>query len=100
GVGERLAAALAERGEAARLAVAGEGFQPLPDGRYAVDPARPEALARLVAESPGGWRGCVYLWPLDAGLEEPAGPEAMLAAQQRVTGGALHLVQALLRGQA
>ncbi|WP_129674294.1 type I polyketide synthase [Candidatus Chloroploca sp. Khr17] len=60
----------------------------------------PDELAQLLHESSGpdqdSWDGMVYLWPLDA----PAfaeGSANLVADQQALLGGALHLAQAMLR---
>lgn len=114
GVGRGLAERLRARGEPCILA------RPLEDGStngdpaggadpsdpaadvVNVDPADPAAFRALVRSATGGGRrlrGVVHLWALDD--EGTAGTAADLdAAQLRVTGGALHLVQALVDGGA
>ncbi|HEV2132108.1 MAG TPA: zinc-binding dehydrogenase, partial [Longimicrobiaceae bacterium] len=68
-----------------------------------VDPAEPASFRRLLDEmiSDGSppLRGVIHLWALDDAAHAPYTPDPsaddVAAAQLRVTGGALHLVQAL-----
>ena len=91
GAGVALADLIAAKGGTTTVVTAGGGFRQSGPGRYEIDPARPQDLARLVHESPvGGWDGVVHLWSLDP----PA--DSLMATQAHRTGSALALTQALL----
>ncbi|HYO54310.1 type I polyketide synthase [Archangium sp.] len=99
GLGTTLVEAIARQGHPCVTVTAGESFQRLDARRFVVDPKRPEDMERLVRELPAPSAGhegrVVYLWGLDAVLDEQGGtPEASAAP--------LHLVRALMgaRGRA
>ncbi len=91
GVGAALAQQVGP--DRAVLVERGEGFEPRPNG-FAIDPADKTSFDRLLAALDGGAAlNAVWLWGLDARLPEDAGD--VLAQQQDLCGGPLHLVQAL-----
>jgi acyl transferase domain-containing protein/SAM-dependent methyltransferase/NAD(P)-dependent dehydrogenase (short-subunit alcohol dehydrogenase family)/acyl carrier protein len=97
GTGQRLAAALRERGEAVVTVTPGPAYRRAADDAFELDAQLPADFERLLAESDRGWRGVVYLWGLDAALTEDTDPAGLMREQQRIVGGALHLVQTLAR---
>jgi microcystin synthetase protein McyG len=99
GTGERLAAALRTQAWHCQLATAGANHARQAEYRALLDPARAADFERLVAEG-APWDEVVYLWGLDAGLDDDTDPESLMREQQRVVGGALHLVQALAKSGA
>ncbi len=94
-----LAARLRELGQAAILITAGDAYRAVDATRYHLDPLKPEHLGRLLSETTEPerpLRGIVYLGgPAEASAERS--PEELTAAQQRLAGGALQLMQALAR---
>jgi acyl transferase domain-containing protein/NAD(P)-dependent dehydrogenase (short-subunit alcohol dehydrogenase family) len=96
GLGRLLAEKLASRGQVCLTATPGEVWKEQGAGAYVINPAAAEDFDRLLAAGPVELRGVVSLWGLDntAAADADPGP---LEAVQRVTGGALHLVQALQR---
>jgi len=97
GVGDRLAAALRERGEPCLVLRAGDRYA-TEDGAITVDPEQLGHIRRaLQAPDPAGPlrpRGAVHLWALDA----PADLDAAVAtgAPLRLATGGLNAIQALL----
>ncbi|MEZ4644655.1 MAG: type I polyketide synthase, partial [Chloroflexota bacterium] len=90
GVATQLAAQLTERGHRCTFVFPGETFAGA-NGQYHLNPTRPEAFARLLSET-GAPDAVLYLWALDTAVTAAATPAA---AQERVVGAALSLVQAL-----
>ncbi|SEL14067.1 myxalamid-type polyketide synthase MxaE and MxaD [Stigmatella aurantiaca] len=93
GWGTALVEEIGRQGHPCITVTAGETFQRLDARRFAVNPKRPEDMERLLRELPAlpaGHEGrAVYLWGLDAVLDEQTGtPESSVAA--------LHLVKALM----
>ncbi|HEV2131286.1 MAG TPA: SDR family NAD(P)-dependent oxidoreductase, partial [Longimicrobiaceae bacterium] len=95
GTGARLAAALRERGDAALVVTAGSSYRRVAEESIEIDPTSRDDFDRLLTEAPAGWRKVVYLWALDAALQEEMDTAELIGRQQQVIGGALHLVQAL-----
>jgi amino acid adenylation domain-containing protein len=93
GVAAGLAGRLAERGARCHLVLPGPALARTGDRAWEVDPLDAGQLGRLRAEieaTDGRLRGAIHLWALDA--EDHEG-----ADQTRICGGALALVQALVR---
>ncbi|WP_257460225.1 type I polyketide synthase [Archangium lipolyticum] len=93
GWGTALVEAIGRQGHPCVTVTAGTSFQRLDARRFVVDPKRPEDMERLLRELPAlppGHEGrAVYLWGLDAMLDEQGvTPES--------SGAALHLVKALM----
>jgi len=88
GIGERLAAKLAEKGGQPTLVYPAEGYSQVAPLEFQINPDMPSDYQRLMAEN---WHGVVHLWSLDASTDE------LEAANKRVCGTTLHLVQALLK---
>jgi len=96
GLGEELARALAAGGDRCVVAVCGEGFRRLGEGRYEVDPGDPRDFERLLAETGGApFDGCVHLPGL---TPPPAATEELRHSLLRGCGSALHLARALAAG--
>jgi len=93
-VGERLVDRLRTQGHRVETVRAGAGYRAQGDGQYAVAPNRPEDFETLCRTLGAGEWGVVYLWPLGETAPDAA---VALPSQQRLLGGALHLVQGLLR---
>jgi myxalamid-type polyketide synthase MxaE and MxaD len=99
---EPLAATLRAHGEETVLVTTGEDYRVENGDCIQVDPLRPEHFGRLfddVLASKRPLRGVVYLSGEDM-LADDTMPEVLTAVQQRVAGGALHLIQALARVRA
>ncbi len=96
GVADALVARLLAAGQTCTVVRVADGWQAQPDG-YRIDPLRMDDFRRLLAEDAGvgsrPLRGVVYLWSLDLASGEADADSA--AADPRLCGGALHLVQAL-----
>jgi len=99
GLGVRLVDLVEDSGGKCIVVTPADCFQCLAEGRYQLDPARPDGFAQLfeaVAEDLSGWPDeVVYLWRPQPGLDDPGS-----AAEHRNTralgcGGVLHLIQAL-----
>nr|AAK57189.1 MxaE [Stigmatella aurantiaca] len=93
GWGTALVEEIGRQGQPCVTVTAGETFQRQDARRFVVNPKRPEDMERLLRELPAlpaGHEGrAVYLWGLDAVLDEQTGtPESSVAA--------LHLVKALM----
>jgi len=102
GTGARLAARLREQGHRCLLVTPGAPYAALDGDRLQVDPLRPEDFQRLVAHagrSSGGPWGVVHLWGLEAASPDDPTLETLAASQALACGGALHLVQALIRSE-
>jgi acyl transferase domain-containing protein/acyl carrier protein len=96
-LGGRIADELSKKG---RVVTASPGpvFRETAADRYEVDPTRPEDIERVLAaidRGPDLLRGSVSLWALDFGLRPSDDAASLEAAEARLCGGALHLVQAL-----
>ncbi len=99
GRGRELAALLEARGESCVRVEAGAGLKKLGPGHYAVEPGSRADLDAVLAEGFPEARECagvVYLWGLDLPATEVSGERA-LEETVRACGGALRVVQALLR---
>ena len=112
GVGEELAGRLETVGDTCILVRAGTpslSRRGMPesgvrDGNtHTLDPTDPAAFQRLLAEpfppEAPPLAGILYLWALDAPEPPELTPETLVAAQNLVCGGALHLVQAAIENQ-
>ena len=90
GVAQTLAHMLEARGEACVLVHANDALH--------VDPTQPKDCKRVLHEVCAAQtlpcRGVINLWPLDAATA-PATLDELRASQMQLTGGALHLVQAM-----
>ncbi len=99
-VGEALASRLAENGDSVALILTGTTGANPSDGRYRVDPERPEDFRRVLGEARGAngkpLRGVVHLWSLDAPDADEGGLGALREAQRLGCASVLHLVQALV----
>ncbi|QRK08316.1 LLM class flavin-dependent oxidoreductase [Archangium violaceum] len=101
GIGQRLAALLADRGEHVTQVFAGESFVELGQDRYQLRPDDPEQLRRLMgrlleAEVPP--RAVVHLWSLDTRSWEETTAATLERDEALGLGSALRLVQALVGG--
>jgi acyl transferase domain-containing protein/acyl carrier protein len=100
GAGERLAEALAARGQRAVVAVPGPGWARQGPTRFAVRPAEPDDLARVLTEAGeagGVWAGVVHLWSLDAPGAGALSADGLDAAVSLISGSVVALVTALRR---
>ncbi|WP_437819494.1 SDR family NAD(P)-dependent oxidoreductase [Sorangium sp. So ce1078] len=96
GVGEALAAALAERSVGCVVAEAGAAYERTGEDRYRVDPARVEDLKALLGDAfseDAPCSGIAHLFSLDAGGALAEGP--LEQAETAGCLGALRLVQAI-----
>ena len=103
GVGTALAARLGERGGRCVIARrSGVGDDLYAD--YRIDPIDPVAFDPMVQSAAGAanarWRGCIYLWSLDAPSLDAITADSIEAAWLPASVAGLHLVQALSRCQA
>ncbi len=100
GVAEKLAGLLAASGDAVALATAGERYEANPGPRFTIRAECAEDYERLCQEAFASGdlsrRGILYLWGLDAPSLEDTNLDILSKAQLRVTGSALHLLQALV----
>ncbi|QRN93953.1 SDR family NAD(P)-dependent oxidoreductase [Archangium violaceum] len=99
GRGRELVALLEARGESCVRVEPGVGARKLGPGHYTVAPGSRADLDTVLAESFPEARDCagvVYLWGLDLPATEVSGERA-LEETVRACGGALRVVQALLR---
>lgn len=101
GIGEKLAALLAARGQACILVFPGEAYSAPAPGRYSIQATRPEDYRRLLCElrdsSLPPSRGVVHLWSLND-CDTTAIDAAWLQAMQDIsTHSVLYLVQTLLQ---
>jgi phthiocerol/phenolphthiocerol synthesis type-I polyketide synthase C len=101
GFGARLAGVLAERGAPCNLVFLGMTREVLGQGRYRIDPARPEDFQWLLGQVQGSdrrpLRGVIHLWSLEAAAPGEMTLPFLKAAQIRGSGSALHLIQALAK---
>ncbi|HET8662411.1 MAG TPA: SDR family NAD(P)-dependent oxidoreductase, partial [Micromonosporaceae bacterium] len=96
GLGRQLVSTLETDGGSGTLVRPGAAYEQTGDGLYSVNPHRRDDFTRLLDSAPdGGWRGVVYLWPLDAAADPDAQLSSLEDAQRTALQGALHLVQAL-----
>jgi len=96
GLAARLRERLEARGEACITALPGPGYRSLGEGRYELDPTRPDDFRRLLADlstAGGRLRGAVHL----AALGAEAAADPLRPARAACLGAALHLAQALLQ---
>jgi polyene macrolide polyketide synthase len=97
GIGKRVASQLEARGARVIEAYAGNGELHRQEGRWMVDPSRPETFRQLLRDAFNGGSpsAVVDLWALD--VANMNGGESFVSddAQLRVCGGVLHLAQAL-----
>ena len=94
GVGQSLAALLDEKGDSCTLVYSTLSFPGEQNGRFILDPTRPEAFQHLLTAQKRPLRGIVHLWSLDTVGDEITAV-SLAADQQQVCGSVLHLVQAL-----
>lgn len=96
GVGKSQAALLDEKGDSCTLVYSTLSFPGEQNGRFLLDPTRPEAFQHLLTAEKRPLRGIVHLWSLDTDTVGDEVTAVSLAAdQQQVCGSVLHLVQAL-----
>jgi myxalamid-type polyketide synthase MxaE and MxaD len=98
GLADALTAQLAQTGQDAVVARAGDAFAANGPREYVVRPDAPEDLRRLVRltaeQSRGAWRGIVHLWSCDASRAD-LDPGDLVAAMRTGPSSVVHLVQAL-----
>ncbi len=96
-LGPALGEALEQRGEQVLHVDTGVGFEARSDRRFAVDPTAPGDFVRLLeaAADGEGPRQILFLWALDAPPVDRLDHGDLAAAQDRLCGGLLHLIQAL-----
>jgi 1-acyl-sn-glycerol-3-phosphate acyltransferase len=100
GVGERIAAALRERGHRYVLARAGLGFARRSEDAYEVEPADVDQIAHLLDELAGagfGVDGVIQTWSADAPPNRSLTGPAAIGASRTICGSVLALVQAFAR---
>lgn len=101
GIGDSLATLLTEKGHSCVVVRPGTGFAQDGDGRFTVDPASAQHVARLwqecAQESPEPLTGVVHLWSIARGSGESLDTGAVHRAQQQGCGSVLALGQAMLR---
>jgi acyl transferase domain-containing protein/NAD(P)-dependent dehydrogenase (short-subunit alcohol dehydrogenase family)/ubiquinone/menaquinone biosynthesis C-methylase UbiE/acyl carrier protein len=101
GVGEQLAHRLRERGEACLVAKRGSNFESLGNGEFRIRPHSSADHAQLIqafrGSNPAECRGAVYLWGLDASINEDSGMPAVQEAVEHACRGALLAVQSIVR---
>lgn len=99
-IGSNLAARLRERGDACILIFPGDGYKRGNNGTCSLNPAELRDFQRLFQEISTGFRlpcrGIVYLWGLKEFSDEPT-LGTLQDAQQLSCGGALHLLQTVVR---
>jgi acyl transferase domain-containing protein len=88
GVAGHLEVVLRDAGGSVTLVLPGEAYRRPDAGRATVDPGNQAHMTRLVEEA-GPFTGVAFLWGLGDGGADP------VAASERVTGAALHLLRAL-----
>jgi epothilone polyketide synthase E len=99
GMGRALARELIARGASCLLAEAGDEREARPDGSWQVCPTRREDLEALrsAASLGGAPVGVVSFWGLDAPETSALTTEGLMESQRRLCGGAVQLLQALIR---
>jgi acyl transferase domain-containing protein len=98
GLGERLAALLASRGETCVVADAGESFAALAPDRFRLRPGRREDLRRLLAGPAGGgkpWWAMVHLWSLDVAAWQQTTAASLTSDLDLGCGSVVQLTQEL-----
>jgi microcystin synthetase protein McyG len=112
GTGRDLTALLRARDEHVVTVHAGATFNREADDDYRIDARNAADYDRVLREGSAAWRGVVYLWALDAPsgasscasssapFEGAADAAGVLRAQEHAVGGALALVQSLMRAAA
>ncbi|MEP7243283.1 MAG: SDR family NAD(P)-dependent oxidoreductase [Gammaproteobacteria bacterium] len=100
GIAEQVGARLQEQGHSVCLAFAGKVYEQNGEQFFDVNPQRSEDVQRLMAEATRAMGGPVdrvlHLWSLDAESARPRSLEQLREQSATVSGGALHVVQALL----
>jgi NADPH:quinone reductase-like Zn-dependent oxidoreductase/NADP-dependent 3-hydroxy acid dehydrogenase YdfG/acyl carrier protein len=101
GVGSELSRLLGERNHGCVVVSAGTGYEDLGDGAFRVAPDSAEDFQRLfnevVLDASVPCRGVIYLWSLDAAVAEDVQTTSLIDIQRVGCGGALHLVQTLVK---
>jgi acyl transferase domain-containing protein/surfactin synthase thioesterase subunit/acyl carrier protein len=99
GVGEALGRLLERNGERCTLAFSGKRATRRAGAPQTVDPTRADRFRELIrplaGEARTPLRGVVYLWGLDAPPTARMTLARLAECEERATGGALHLAQAL-----
>jgi acyl transferase domain-containing protein/acyl carrier protein/GNAT superfamily N-acetyltransferase len=95
GVGEQLAAHLQQQGASCFCVFHGETYQARGNGRYQINPARPEDFQRLLDELPS-CEHVAHLWSLDTALAHINTPDGLEDSQRLICGSVLHIVQAVV----
>jgi acyl transferase domain-containing protein len=96
GVAVRLSERLTAGGHSCTLVHPDNGWDDTNPREVRIDPTSSEQVTRLLraaSAGPNPFRGIVHLWSLDAG--EPTRADALLAAQERLCGSTLLIVQGL-----
>ena len=102
GIGENLAGLLEESNQKCTLVFAGENFEESSPGQFFINHQRVDdfqsILNRFMAEPTSSYRGIIYLWALEAELDESAeclDAKYLEKTEMLVIGSALYLMQAL-----
>ena len=100
GVGKKFADLLQEQGSSVCLAFAAGSYARAGQRSFEVNPLQAADLERLVKDAgqalSGPIDGVVHLWSLDDGASQPQSLQSLREHTARISGGALHLAQALL----
>jgi acyl transferase domain-containing protein/acyl carrier protein len=103
GLGLQLAARLRERGDECLVVRRGARFESLGDREFQVDPHNAADHARVIDAFQGSnasrCRGAVYLWGLDASVDEGSDLESVRTAVQLACRGALAAIQSIVRAK-
>jgi acyl transferase domain-containing protein/predicted O-methyltransferase YrrM/acyl carrier protein len=100
GTGSAAAALLRAGGERVVIVQPGSAFRRAAEDDYRIDASSGPDYERVLREGAAAWCGVVYLWALDATVDDAAGEADVLRAQEHAVGGALTLVQSLVRSHA
>ncbi len=93
GVAEKLAASLQLLDHKSTLVKPGESYTETGSDQIQINPTQPADLVRLLQAR--RCDGIVYLLPLNNKLTDAATSKTIMDAQSQITGGFLHLIQAL-----
>lgn len=100
GVGAELERLLINHHAACTLVRCGNQYQKIASNEYEIDPHSPPDFVRLLADiqdDVSSLSGIVYLWGLDAPEIDSLESEVLESALKTVVGGALHLIQAMMK---
>ena len=100
GIGDRLSEKLKKSGGRCALVNAGERFADRGDACFTIDPRNPDDFHRVTKEflndADGQRPGIIYLWGLDANLEENTTGAELERSVETACIGAMYLAQALV----